>query len=185
MSEIRVASRYAKSLIELAIEKGVLEEVHFDMQLFTNTVESNRELYLLLKNPIVQNEKKHAILKALFGARMNTLTNVFFDIVSRKNRESNLPAIASEFHARYNEYKGIVKAEVVTTFPLTEDMRKEFITMVEKISGKAVELHERIDKSLIGGYVLKVGDKQIDESISAKLTELKSEFSHNPYVKEF
>lgn len=185
MSEIRVASRYAKSLIELAIEKGVLEEVHFDMQLFTNTVESNRELYLLLKNPIVQNDKKQAILKALFGARVNKMTNLFFEIISRKKREGNLPAIAREFHARYNEYKGIVSAEVVTTFELTAQLRKEFIAIIEKISGKSVELHERIDKSLIGGYVLRIEDKQIDESISARLMELKNEFSQNPYVKEF
>lgn len=185
MSEIRVASRYAKSLLELAIEKGVLEEVHFDMQLFRNTIESNRELELLLKNPIVRNDKKQAILKAIFGARVNEMTNAFFRIISQKNRESNLPAIAKEFHARYNEHKGIVSAEVTTTFPISPEMHQEFVGIVEQITGKTVELHEKVDKDLIGGYILRVGDRQIDESLSSRLADLKNEFAHNPYVKEF
>ncbi|WP_017730360.1 ATP synthase F1 subunit delta [Nafulsella turpanensis] len=185
MSEIRVASRYAKSLIELAKEKGVLEEVHNDMQLFSQTVESNRDLYLMLKNPIMGNDKKYAVLKAIFGDKVTEMTNAFFKIVSRKNREENLPAVAKEFHARYNIEKGIVAAEVTTTFPLTDEMRKEFRAIVEKISGKKAELSEKVDKSLIGGYVLKVGDRQIDESIQSRLVDLKSKFSHNPYIKEF
>lgn len=185
MSDIRVASRYSKSLLELANEKGVLEEVHNDMQLFAKTVKDNRELGLLLKNPIVKNDKKRAILKSIFGAKFSVLTNAFIDIVSRKNREDVLPAIAEEFHARYNEFKDIVAAEVVTTFPLTADMRKEFEAIVVRISGKTVELTEKIDPSLIGGYILRVGDKQIDESIQSRLTELKTSFSENPYVKEF
>ncbi len=186
MSEIRIASRYAKSLIDLAIEKGVLEEVHNDMQLFAATLKENRDLYLLLKNPIVNSDKKWTILNAVFGAKVNEMTNAFFKIVSRKNRESNLPDVAAQFHVKYNEYKGIIRADVTTTFPLTEPMRLEFVEIVRKISGKkVVELHEKVDKSLIGGYILKVGDRQIDESISSRLTELKSEFSHNPYVKEY
>lgn len=185
MSEIRVASRYAKSLIELAIEKGVLEEVHNDMQLFANTVRSNTGLLMLLKNPIVQNEKKLNILKGIFGGKVSTLTMEFFKIVSRKNRESNLLAVADEFEERYRVQKGIVRAEVITAFPITDEMRKDFKAIVTKLTSKQPELIEKIDKSIIGGYILRVGDQQIDESIQSKLEELKSQFSHNPYVKSF
>ena len=186
MSEIRIASRYAKSLLEQAKEKGVLEEVHNDMQFFASTLKSNRELLLMLKNPIIQSDKKWAVLKAVFGAKVNELTKTFLQIVSQKSRESSLPEIAEQFHVGYNEYKGIVRADVTTTFPLTEPMRLEFVEIVRKITGKkVVELHEKIDKSLIGGYILKIGDRQIDESISTRLVELKSEFTHNPYIKEY
>lgn len=185
MSEIRVASRYAKSLLELAVEKGVLEEVHNDMKLFADTTDSNRELYLLLKNPIVKNDQKLAILKGIFGSKINSMTLEFFKIVSRKNRESSLPGIAKEFEALYRIQKGIVKAEVVTAFPVTEEMRKEFVSIVRKISGKEPELTQRIDKDIIGGYVLRVGDRQIDESIASRLEELREQFSRNPYVKEY
>jgi F-type H+-transporting ATPase subunit delta len=185
MSDIRVASRYAKSLIELAIEKNVLEEVHNDMQLFASTVNSNRELLMLLKNPIVRNDKKLNVLKGIFGEKVSGMTMEFFKIASRKKRESHLPAVASEFEALYRINKGIVKAEVVTAFPIPAEMRKQFEAIVASLTSKKPDLTERVDKSIIGGYILRVGDRQIDESIQSKLEELRSEFSRNPYVKAY
>src|SRR5690606_1117347 len=110
----------------------------------------------------------------------------FFEIISRKNRELILPLIAEEFHTLYNEYKGIVKAKVVTTFPLDEKLRAKFKAVVKERFGKEVELEESVDESLIGGYILTVGDRQIDESLNSKLKELKLEFahSHKTFVKE-
>ncbi len=185
MSDIRVASRYARSLIELAKEKNVLEEVHNDMQLFASTVNSNHELLLLLKNPIIRNDKKLNVLKGIFGSKVSNMTMEFFKIASRKKREPYLLSVASEFESLYRIEKGIVKAEVVTAFPMTEEMRREFEAIVVKLTSKKPELVSRIDKSIIGGYILRIGDRQIDESIQSKLEELKSEFSQNPYVKSF
>lgn len=184
-AETRVASRYAKSLLDLAVEKGVLEEVHQDMALFDKVVRENREFELLLKNPIVVSEKKKSIMRALFTGRMHMMTGKFLEIISAKNREDHLPAIAQEFLSQYRVKKGISRAEVVTTFPLTPELRTRFIGIVAELTGNQVELREKIDPSLIGGYILRVADRQIDESISSKLIELKAEFSQNPYVKEF
>lgn len=187
MSERRVASRYAKSLIELAEEKGVLEEVNRDMQFFDSVTKSNRDFELAIRNPIVSNDKKLGILKAIFANKVSDLTFRFFEIISRKNREVILPLIAEEFHAQYNVYKGIVLVKVVTTFPLDEKLRARFKEVVKERFGKEVELEESVDESLIGGYILTVGDKQIDESLNSKLKGLKLEFSHahKTFVKEF
>lgn len=185
-AETRVASRYAKSLLDLAVEKGVLKEVHQDMALFNNVVRENREFELLLKNPIVQSEKKKSVMRALFTGKMHVMTGKFLEIISSKNREDHLPVIAQEFLRQYREKMGISRAEVVTTFPLTPELRKRFFEIVSQLTGNAkVELVEKVDPTLIGGYVLRVADKQIDESIRTKLEELEAEFSHNPYVKEF
>jgi F-type H+-transporting ATPase subunit delta len=184
MSDIRVASRYAKSLLDLAVEKNELDSVYTDMKNFRSLTRSNREFTRLLKNPIVRNDKKMKILDAIFAGKVNPMTYSFMQIISRKNRESVLPEIADAFFTQYNTYKGISKAEVTTTFPLNDDMRKQITDLVVKMTGNQVELVEKIDKSLIGGYVLRVGDRQIDESISSKLSELKAEFSKNPYVRE-
>jgi F-type H+-transporting ATPase subunit delta len=109
-----------------------------------------------------------------------------FDILTRKNREPLLPAIAKEFHSAYNIYKGIGKATVISAVPLDSELRGEFENMVKKLSAKdKVELIEKVDKDMIGGFVLNVGDKQIDASIKNKLKALKVKFSHNPYIKEF
>src|SRR5688572_7171171 len=114
MADSRAASRYVKSLLGLAVERNVLDEVHQDMLLFSKVVEDNREFELLLKNPIVKHDKKRDILERLFKGKVNPLTLAIFDIITKKNREPILPAIAREFHNSYNEYKGIGKAVVTT-----------------------------------------------------------------------
>jgi F-type H+-transporting ATPase subunit delta len=186
MAESRAASRYVKSLLGLAVEKGVLEEVHQDMLLFSKTVDENRSFGLLLHNPIVKHDKKRDILELLFKAKVNPLTMAFLDIITKKNREPLLPAIAKEFHNAYNFYKGIGKALITTAVPMDEKLRADIYAMVQNISGKKqIELIEKVDADLIGGFILHVGDRQIDASIKSKLKGLKVNFSQNPYVKEF
>lgn len=185
MSEYRIASRYAKSLLDLADEQGVLEDVNKDMLLFSQLVEENRDFLLLLKSPVVAHDKKLKVLKQVFEGRVNSLTLGIFDIITRKHREAFLPAIAKEFHHQYNTKRSIAEATVTTTFPIDQKLRGEFEAVVKKISGKQVELKEIVDESLIGGFILKIGDRQIDDSINSRLKALKLEFSKNPYVKEF
>ena len=147
MSEYRIASRYAKSLLDLAVEKKQLEEVNKDMLMFSETVEENRDLLLMLKSPIITHDKKLAILNELFAKKVNDLTLAIFQILTKKHREAYLPQIAVEFHHQYNVKKGIEEATVTTTFPLTAVLRKEFAGVVEKITKRSVELTERVDES--------------------------------------
>lgn len=173
-----VAARYAKSLIELAKEKSVLEVVYEDMKLFKDTAEKNRGLMLALKSPVVRHEKKLAILKALFKERVNAVSYSIFTIITKKNRESILDSIAEEFITSYNLFQGIQKATVVTTTPLTADLRKKFIDIVAGTSGKTIQLEEKVDPNLIGGYVLRVDDRQLDASLRSRLNELKLELAN-------
>src|SRR5689334_7012712 len=122
MSDIRVASRYAKSLLDLAAEKGTLEQVRQDMQLLTKTAQESRDFRMLLKNPIIKSDKKLAILNALFGGKVSEMTSKFFQIVTQKSREEVLEAVASEFESQYNLRKGIQTATITTTVPLTDDL---------------------------------------------------------------
>jgi F-type H+-transporting ATPase subunit delta len=108
------------------------------------------------------------------------------DILTKKNREPLLPEIAAEFHQAYNVYKGIQKATITTTVAMDNATRAEIEAIVKKLSDKTqVEVVQKVDSSLIGGFVLNVGDKQIDASIKTKLKTLKVKFSENPYIKEF
>ncbi|MDR7128943.1 F-type H+-transporting ATPase subunit delta [Algoriphagus sp. 4150] len=182
MSNQRVASRYAKSIMELSLEKGRLEEVHTDFQRLTALAASNNELALVLRNPVVTSDKKLNILKALFAKGADALTMTFFEIVSRKNREEILLDVAREFENQYNLHKSIQVAEVTTTFPIDDTLRSEFAEVVKEISGKkSVQLVEKINPDLIGGYILTVNDRQIDESLSSKLRQLKTQFTQNHY----
>ncbi|KYG76336.1 ATP synthase F1 subcomplex delta subunit [Roseivirga ehrenbergii] len=185
MSEFRIASRYAKSLLELASEQGKLEEVNKDMLLFSEVISENRDFQLFLKNPVVAHDKKLTVLNQVFTGKVSDLTLAIFRILVKKQREAYLAAIATEFHHQYNTHTGVEEATVTTTFPIDADLRNEFKAVVKKISGKEVELTEKIDENLIGGFILKVGDRQIDDSINSRLKALKLKFSQNPYVKEF
>ena len=185
MADSRATSRYVKSLLDLAIEKNVLEEVHRDMLLFADIVSKSRSLELLLQNPIIKHDKKLAVLNSLFSGKVHSLTTAFFEIITRKNREPILASVAREFHASYNEYKGIGKAKVTSAAPLDERLRGEIEKLVRKYSDKKqIELEEIVDPELIGGFILKVGDRQVDASIKSKLKTLKVNFSQNPYIKE-
>lgn len=185
MSDTRAASRYVKSLLGLAVERGVLEEVNTDMQMFDRVCMANRNLVNMLRSPIIRHEKKKNVLYALFKDRVNPLTFDIIDILTRKNREPLLPTIAKEFHVAYNVYKEIGKATVTTTVPMDAALRAEIEAVVKQLSNKTeIELTEKVDPNLIGGFVLNVGVRQIDASIGSKLKHLMLKFSENQFIKE-
>ena len=185
MADSRAASRYVKSLLGLAVEKKALEEVHRDMLLFSDAISKSRPFELLLQSPVIRHDKKLEILKKIFQGKVHSLTMAFFEIITRKNREPILVGVAREFHNAYNEYKGIGKATVTTAIPLDASLRAEMEILVRKYSDKKqIELIEKVDSDLIGGFVLNVGDRQVDASIKSKIKTLKLKFSQNPYIKE-
>ncbi|MBL7923101.1 MAG: ATP synthase F1 subunit delta [Bacteroidia bacterium] len=185
MVETKVARRYAKSLLGLAQERDLTEKVYADMELINATCQASRDFVTLLRNPIVQGDKKEAVLKALFGPKFNDLSNEFINIIIRKGRENHLDAIAAEFISLYKESKGIVIAYVTTATPMDAALRETIMGMVRKSKGDKVELVEKVDPSLIGGFILRVGDEQHNTSVSRKLKQLKNEFGVNLYVKEY
>lgn len=186
MAHARVASRYIKSLLGLAVEQGALDQVHEDLQMFDKVCDENRAFRLMLRNPIIKHDKKRDVLEKLFKGKVHPLTMAIFDIITKKNREPLLPEIASGFHLAYNQYKGIGRATITTAVPMDDAIRNEFEAIVKSLTEtKQVVIKEKVDKDMIGGFVLNVGDKQIDASIKNKLKALKVKFSSNPYIKEF
>ncbi len=186
MTDSRAAARYVKSLLDLAVEKNVLDAVHGDMLAFSKVVEENKSFALLLKSPIIKHDKKRDVLHALFNGRVHPLTMSVFDILTRKNREPLLPAIARQFDVAYNAYKHIGKATITTAVPIDDALRTWVQQLVKEMSKQdSVQLEEKIDKGMIGGFVLNVGDQRIDASLKSKLKSLQTKFSHNPYIKEF
>jgi F-type H+-transporting ATPase subunit delta len=186
MADSRVASRYVKSLLGLAVEQGAVDAVHADMQMISKAGHTNRDFLLMLKSPIVRHEKKKEVLNKIFSGRVHPLTMAIIEILTKKNREPLLPSIAAEFHNAYNDFKGIGKASIVSAFELDASLKTQLEAIVKKLSNKTqVEMDQKVDKELIGGFILNVGDRQIDASIKSKLKSLKNKFSENPFVKEF
>ncbi len=176
MSETTVATRYARSLIDLAKEQNALEAIRADMSLFVQTVRANSQLEAVLRNPIIQQDKKTGVLAGIFGDKVNKITLAFFKLVVSKGRAELLYPTAHEFVNQYDVFKHIVRATVVSAAPLSADNRKLVIDEVQKIAAGEVILTEKVDASLIGGFTLTVGDKQIDTSVSGSLTKLRKDF---------
>jgi len=153
--------------------------------MFSKVCDENRPFALMLKNPVIKHDVKREILTKLFSGRVHSLTMSILDIITRKNREPLLPFIAREFHNAYNAYKNISKASVKTSVPLDPSLRSQFEKMVKSVTKtQEVELLEEVDSDIIGGFVLNIGDKQIDASLQSKLKQLRVKLSENPYLRE-
>ena len=176
MSEIQVATRYAKSLIDLAGEKSAVETIKKDIELFLATCRANPELQAILKNPIIGLDKKANILDGLFSGKVHEMILSFFKIVVRKGRAEILFATAKEFITQYNVIKNVVKATVTSASPLSQENISQIEDVVKQSTSGEVILTSIVDPKLIGGFILKVGDKQFDTSISSKLNKLRKEF---------
>lgn len=173
MADSIVAYRYAKSLFDLATEKNVVNEVNDDMTLFKTVCDENRQFLVIMGNPIVRHHTKLGILKKTFEKNVHPVTFSIFNVLTKKNRENLIYSIAEEFDKLYNQQQGIQKVTITTVTPLTESQRTEFTKIVSEATGKKVVLEEKVNENLIGGYILSVGDTQIDTSVRKRLNELK------------
>ena len=186
MSVIRIATRYAKSLIQLAIEQGKLEQVNADMNSLGAAVK-NRDLYLFLKSPIIHADKKNAALDAIFKDSLDVLTMSYLKLLVNKGREPYLPEIAAEFAVQYKNLKKITTITVIAAETLSDavldDLKKKLLA--SGVTSENLEILTKQDPELIGGFVLEFDNKRYDASVAHKLDELKSQFTKNFYVREF
>ncbi|WP_044203148.1 ATP synthase F1 subunit delta [Flammeovirga sp. OC4] len=175
-AESRVASRYAKAFVSVALDGQDQTKLYDDANFVLNTITDSRELALALNSPIIKAEKKAAILKEIFSAKVSDLTNKLFNLVVDKNRTSALKEIMESILSEFDAVKNIQRATVVTSSPLAADTKAVLVEKVAKSTGKTVELEEKVDPALIGGYILTVGDKQLDCSVKTQLQQLKVAF---------
>ena len=185
MSVHRIASRYAKSLIELAIDQKHLEVVTEDVRQFQQLAK-NRDLYLLLKSPIVHADKKKKIVKLIFEGKVDKLFMAFLNILIAKGREVYLPEIAVEYMLQYKLVKHISTVKLTTAAPLDKELQKAIHDRLQASdeTDEQVELATAVDPSLIGGFVVEFEDKIYDASVKHKLDQLKKGFRENFYVSK-
>jgi F-type H+-transporting ATPase subunit delta len=185
MSATKLASRYAKSLIDLASEQGQLEAVHGDMAIFQDACKNN-DLKMLLKSPIVNIHKKQQIVLAIFGDKFSKLSIAFLNLICAKNREEFLPEIAIEFMNQYRAMNGISTIKVTTATALNdgaiESIKSKLIA--DKVVSSKLEVSTAVDPDLIGGFVLEFDGNSYDASVSRQLYKLKDRFDDNEYISK-
>lgn len=177
MSEVTIGLRYAKSLIELAQEQNIVDAIKADMDTFIATLKASTELKAVLSNPIVPQLKKVQILDAIFGDKVNKVTIAFFKLMVNKSRGEVLYVTAKEYINLYNIAKHITKATVVSATPLSAANKQVITDELQKAIGGTVQLNAKVDAALIGGFVLTVGDRQLDTSVQSALNKLRKDFA--------
>ncbi|KAA2245623.1 ATP synthase F1 subunit delta [Chitinophaga agrisoli] len=184
MQNPRLASRYAKSLVDLAVEKGQLEAVHADMLVLQQIAQGNRDVTNLLKSPIIKPDKKQKILAAILEGKVSPIITAFINLLVVKGREGNLPEIATEFLQQYNKLKNISKVKITTAVPLDPAILGAIKQKVAAGTDRIVEMETAVEPDLIGGFVLETDDKLFDASIQRDLKDIKKQFTENIYVPE-
>lgn len=185
MSVLRIAHRYAKSLIDLAVEQGKLERVLEDVQSF-QAASKNKDFRAFIKSPIIHHTKKEAVVETLFKDKYDVLTMTFLQILIRKGREAYMPEVAQEFISAYKKLKHITTVKLTTATPLSEAIKKavEAKLLASDQTSDHIELQTAVDADLIGGYVLEFDGNVYDASIKHKLVQLKDEFDDNLYISQ-
>jgi F-type H+-transporting ATPase subunit delta len=173
MSDFKLSYRYSKSLIELAESQKSLDTVANDLEFFLQVCETSREFSTLLKKPIVKSSQKRQILENIFKEKISQLTLSFFSLIAKKGREYFLRGIAREYLRQWKIKKGIVDAYITSAIPLTQELNLKIVALIEDSIKGRIELHSHDDKEVLGGFLLKIGDKQIDETLRSKLNRVR------------
>jgi F-type H+-transporting ATPase subunit delta len=173
----RAAIRYAKAIIETAVSSGKAIQVNEDMKSIITAVDSSTDLKDFLENPIIKSDIKMKALLEVFGS-VQSETKSLFRLLQENKRFEILVAIASQYNAQFDEMNGVEVAKVTTAFPITADLEAKIVAKAATISTKKLTIQNTIDPSIIGGFILRIGDKQYNASVSNRLQELKREFSN-------
>ena len=168
----RAAVRYAKSFMQIAKEKSLLDELKADVEGILNAIRESEELSIKI-------DKKKVILDKIFKSKINDLSLRFIMQIADQKREGLLEVICEEFIRQYNIEHNIAKVHLSTATKLNDAQRKEVLNFIDKnYDFKSVNLVETVDEDLIGGLILRIEDKQIDGSIKRKLQDIKQELIH-------
>lgn len=174
----RAAIRYAKAVLSLAKDQNQAQAVNKDMLLISKTISENAELDLLLKNAIVKADIKKAVISQVFSG-LSSGSMSLFNLLIENKRIDILEDVALKYITLYDQYIGKEIATVTTAVPMTNDLEIKVLAKVKELTPKSVELHNVIDESILGGFILRIGDKQYNASIANKLNKLRREFSLN------
>lgn len=183
MAGFRAAKRYAKGLMQFATETGKGAEINREMIDLKNSIQSSRELAQFLSSPVLDSRKKNTIAKELFKG-FSPATQNFIKLVIDQRREGLLKQIATQFNQIYDHSNNVRTAEVISASELNDELVEEILGKAKAKMGEGFtyKIENKVNPDLIGGFILRVGDKQIDSTVRARLNKLKKEFEINDYV---
>ena len=171
-----ISKAYGEALFELAIEKNELESIAEQVNVLANAFAENPELVKLISHPKISKEEKINVIETIFKGRMSDDIVGFLVIIVEKDRGSEIEDILKLFQAKVREYKKIGVALVTSAIELsTEQKQKVEQKLLQQTAYESFEVEYKVDASLIGGMIIRIGDRVVDSSIRSKLDNLTKE----------
>ncbi len=176
MNDSKIPVRYSKALFEFSLEKGKLDRIYDDM-ISIKHLFSLKEVREVMDNPVISGSKRREVLGAVLGNTIDPVTGKFLDLVFAEGREKYLRAMAMDFIQATRKHRGIREVTITTTVPVNDDIRRKIEDMIGKTMNSKVELIEKNDPDIIGGFILQVDDTYVDASVKNRLNRFKKEFA--------
>ncbi|MEZ5045567.1 MAG: ATP synthase F1 subunit delta [Chitinophagaceae bacterium] len=185
MQNPKLAARYAKSLMDLAIEKNQLDAVYADMQAISSTCKESKDFLSLVKSPVIKADSKLKIVHAIFSGHISELSHAFMNLIIQKGREFFLPEIATAFIQQYKKKNSINEVILTTADPLDEATKQNLVEKIQaQFKNMSIDLSTKIDPSIVGGFILEANNNLFDASILRDLKDIKKQFLKNEYIPD-
>jgi len=183
MNNPRLAQRYAKSLVDIGTELNQLDAVRNDIVFLKSVVDNSRDFVLMLNSPIINPDKKYKVIHAITNGKISKITETFLKLLCNKNREANLPGVVTSFIEQFNKIRGLHNATLTTATPVSNELKESFISKIKASTNyDNVLLESVVDDKIIGGFILQMEGKLIDNSILRNLQDVKKQFANNDYM---
>ncbi len=179
MKNLRIATRYAKALLSLVEENNMLDEAYESMSIVQEVFEKHKEMRVILSSPVVRESKKLNIIKKVFEGKVNEFILKYLLIITRKKRSMLIGPIAFEYKRLHKEKLNIETVTVITASEIDEQIHKKVMEVARRVTDKDVEFQNKIEPSIIGGFILKIGDYFYDASVRRSLANMKKNLSHS------
>ena len=174
MKSTKAAGRYAKVLLELDLDQQKIEVIENNMQQIITVANEAHDFQVFLSSPLIKVDKKLEVIKTIFG-NFDALSISFLEMVATNRREALITEIASAFLAQLKEHRGIVPVTIISAKTLDAQTKAQITSKISASIKGTLEITENVDESLIGGFIVRMGDHQIDASVSNQLNRLKQE----------
>lgn len=174
MNDSKISVRYAKALYESALEKGILDNVRDDM-VDVQALSLVPDFQKLLLSPVIKESKKNKIIEVLLSEKVHSLTLSFMSLLIRNGREQYIPAIARNFSELYRSHKGIRSATFITAAPVSDAVKSRVEKVIEEAIKSPVEMKTESNEDLIGGFIIRIENRQYDASVASSLKRVKKE----------
>ncbi|MCK0130561.1 ATP synthase F1 subunit delta [Flavobacteriaceae bacterium F08102] len=182
MKESKTAIRYAKAALNLAIDLNKGREVNDDMKLITKTIDENQDLQWMIHNPVIKNSVKKEVLTSIFKDKIEPTSLSLISLLIENKRLKMLDDVAKEYTFIYDRHRGTQIAQVTSAIPLSDELKDKILAKLKDLVGKEVSIENTIDPSIIGGFILRIGDQQYDASITGKMNNLRRAFDSQAAV---